>query len=107
MRVRLKSVDEHLREKSKNPRFKELMELEEEKARIASLIVKYRADHHLNQGQLAKKVGVTQQYISKIEEGDFSNLATLHKILWALGYHVGLRAFPLDSSAKRALQKAA
>lgn len=107
MRVRLKSVEEHFREKSKDPHFRELLELEEEKAKIASLIVKYRADHHLNQGRLAKKVGVTQQYISKIEEGDFSNLATIQKILWILGYHVSLRVSPLDSSTRRAFQKAA
>ena len=107
MRIRLKSVDEHFREKSKDPRFRELLELEEEKAKVASLIVKYRADHHLNQGQLARKVGVTQQYISKIEEGDFSNLSTIQKILWVLGYHVSLRVFPLDSRTRRVFQRAA
>ncbi len=92
MRVKLKSVDEHLREKARDPHFRELMELEEEKAKIASLIVRYRADHHLNQGQLAKKVGVTQQYISKIEEGDFSNLSTVWRVLRALGYSISIRA---------------
>jgi len=107
MRIRLKSVDEHFREKSKDPRFREFLELEEDKAKIASLIVKYRADHHMNQGRLARKVGVTQQYISKIEEGDFSNLSTIQKILWALGYHVSLRAFPLDSRTRRVFQRAA
>ena len=107
MKVRLKSVGEHLREKSKDPLFRELMELEEEKARIASLVVGYRAEHHLNQGQLARKIGVTQQYISKIEEGDFSNLSTIQKILLVLGYHVSLRAFPLDSRTKRAFRRAA
>lgn len=68
------------------------MELEEEKAKIASLIIRYRADHHLNQAQLAKKVGVTQQYISKVEEGDFSNLATVWRVLRALGYRISIRA---------------
>ena len=106
MKVRLKSVGEHLRKKSQDLRFRELMELEEEKARIASLIVRYRADHHLNQGQLARKIGVTQQYISKIEEGDFSNLSTIQKILLVLGYHVSLRAFPLDPRTRRAFQRA-
>lgn len=92
MRVKLKSVDEHLREKAKDPRFRELMELEEEKAKIASLIVRYRINHHLNQVQLAKKVGVTQQYISKVEEGDFSSLATVWRVLRALGYRISIRA---------------
>lgn len=92
MSVKLKSVDEHLRGKAKDPRFRELMELEEEKAKIASLIIKYRADHHLNQEQLAKKVGVTQQYISKIEEGDFGNLSTVWRVLGVLGYRISIRA---------------
>ncbi len=92
MKVKLRSVSEHLKEKTKDPHFRELVELEEEKAKIASLIVRYRADHHLNQGQLAKKVGVTQQYISKIEEGDFSNLATVWRVLRALGYRISIRA---------------
>ncbi len=92
MKVRLKSVDEHLREKSRDPRFRAMMELEEEKAKIASLIVKYRADHHMSQGQLAKKVRVTQQYISKIEEGDFSSLSTVWRVLQALGYRISIRA---------------
>lgn len=107
MGVRLKSVSEHFREKSRDPRFRELLELEEEKAKVVSLIIKYRADHHLNQEQLARKVGVTQQYISKIEEGDFSNLSTIQKILLALGYRVSIRVSPLDPSVRRAFQKAA
>lgn len=88
----MRSVKSHLREKAKDPRFRELMELEEEKAKIASLIIRYRADHHLNQAQLAKKVGVTPQYISKVEEGDFSNLATVWRVLRALGYRISIRA---------------
>lgn len=92
MRARLKSVDEHLKEKAKDPRFRELLALEEEKAKIASLVIRYRADHRLNQAQLARKVGVTQQYISKIEEGDFSSLATVWKVLGALGYRISIRA---------------
>lgn len=92
MRANARSVKSHLREKTKDPRFRELMELEEEKAKIASLIVRCRADHHLNQAQLAKKVGVTQQYISKVEEGDFSNLSTVWRVLRVLGYRVSIRA---------------
>ena len=107
MEPHAKSVDEHLREKSKDPLFRELFELEEEKAKIASLIVKYRADHHMNQGQLARKVRVTQQYISKIEEGNFSSLSTVWRILHVLGYRISLRVFPFDPRAKHTFQRAA
>jgi DNA-binding XRE family transcriptional regulator len=107
MKVRLKSVDEHLREKCKDPGFRGMLQLEEEKAKIASLIVRYRADHHMNQVQLARKVGVTQQYISKIEEGDFSNLSTVWRILRALGYRIFLRVSPLGRRGERVFQRAA
>ncbi len=44
-------------------------------------IIEYRIRHKLSQEQLAKEIGVTQQYISKIEEGEFSNLDTIENIL--------------------------
>lgn len=91
----VRSVDAHLRAKLKDPRFRELLELEEEKAKIAALIIKHRVDHKLSQGGLAKRLGVTQQQISKIEQGEFSNLGTIQKVLVALGYHVMLRVIPL------------
>lgn len=103
----VRSVEAHLREKLKNPYFRELYELEEEKAKVASLIMKYRTEHHLTQGRLARRVGVTQQQISKIEEGDFSSLSTIQKVLIALGYHVTIRALPLAPQVRRLLKKAA
>ena len=79
--------------KRSEPRFREMVEFEKEKAKIASLIVKYRADHRISQGQLAKKVGVAEQDVSKIEEGDFSNLAVVWRILGTLGYRISFRVF--------------
>jgi len=90
------SVDKHLQEKLKDPYFKELYELEEQKLGIVKRIIGYRVKHGLNQKQLAGKVGVTQQHISKIEIGDFSSVMTLEKVLLAIGYTVRLRAVPLS-----------
>ena len=98
-----KSVEGHLKEKLKDPAFRELYELEEEKAKIAAVLVKYRVAHRLTQGQLARRVGVTQQHIAKIEQGDFSSLATIQKVLLALGYHVAVRAVPLAPRWRRLL----
>ena len=93
--MRLRSVDAHLKEKLRDPHFRKLFELEQEKAKIAALIIKYRVDHRLSQGGLAKTLGVTQQQISKIEQGEFSNLGTIQKVLVVLGYHMTLRVTPL------------
>jgi len=97
---RIKTVDEHLKEKLKDPYFKELYELEEQKLGIVKRIIGYRISHSLTQGQLAKKARVTQQYISKVENGDFSNILTLQKILLFIGYTVKIRVVPLSHKAK-------
>ncbi|MBI3615612.1 MAG: helix-turn-helix domain-containing protein [Candidatus Omnitrophica bacterium] len=107
MKIGLRSVEAHLREKLKDARFRELYELEEEKAKIASLVIRCRVQHHLTQGQLAKKLGVTQQQVSKIEQGDFSSLVAIQRILLALGYHILMRAVPLEAHLRRELRAVA
>ncbi|MBI3291684.1 MAG: helix-turn-helix transcriptional regulator [Elusimicrobia bacterium] len=107
MKANVQSVEAHLKERLKDPHFRELYELEEEKAKIASLIVRYRIAHHLSQRRLARKLGLTQQQISKIEQGEFSSLSTIQKVLLALGYHVTLRVIPLGSRLRHSLQSAA
>jgi DNA-binding XRE family transcriptional regulator len=72
----IERVDEHLKEKLKDPYFKELYELEEQKLGIVKRIIDYRVKNNLTQGQLARKARVTQQHISKIENGDFSSIIT-------------------------------
>ena len=88
-------MDQHLKEKLKDPYFRELHELEEQKLGIVKRIVEYRIKHGLNQKQLADRVGVTQQHISKIESGDFASVMTLEKALLAIGYTVQIRAIQL------------
>ena len=96
--MKLESVGKHLKEKLKDPYFKELYELEEQKLDIVKRIVDYRVKHGLNQKQLAQRVGVTQQHISKIEGGDFANVMTLEKLLLAIGYTVQMKVIQLKPS---------
>ena len=93
--MKLESTDKHLKEKLKDPYFKELYELEEQKLGIVKRIVDYRIKNDLNQKQLAQCVGVTQQHISKIEGGDFVSVMTLEKVLLAIGYTVQMKAIQL------------
>ena len=103
--MKLQKVDEHLKEKLKDPYFKELYELEEQKLKIVKRIIEYRVKNKLSQKQLADKVGVTQQHISKIENGEFSSISTLEKVLLFLGYTVKMQAIPLSQGIKHRLER--
>lgn len=98
--MRLERVDEHLKEKLKDPYFKELYELEEQKLAIVKRIIDYRIKNKLTQGQLAKRAGITQQHISKIENGEFSNIATFEKVLLFIGFTVRFNVVPLQKQAR-------
>ena len=100
-------VDKHLQQKLKNPYFRELYELESQKNKILKKIIEYRMKHKLSQGQLAEKAGVTQQHISKIESGEFSNIVTLEKILLFIGFTVRLEAVPLSRKVAAEMEQEA
>lgn len=103
--MKTKKVSEHLKEKLKDPYFKELYELEEQKMSIVKRIVEYRVKNNITQGQLAKKAGVTQQHISKIENGEFSSVTTLEKVLLLIGYTVRIEAVRLSSTVRNRINK--
>ena len=98
--MKLMRVDDHLKEELKDPYFKELYELEEQKYKIIKRIVGYRIEHGLSQEDLAKKANVSQQHISKIENADFSNIMTLEKILLFIGLTIRFQVVPISHSAK-------
>ena len=103
--MKAERVDAHLEGKMKNPYFRELRELERQKLQLVKPIIEYRIKHRLNQKQLAKRAGVTQQHISKIESGEFANIATLEKVLLYVGYTVRFTAVPLKPATSRMILK--
>ena len=103
--MKLEPVNTHLEEKLKDPYFRELYELEEQKLQIVKRIVDYRMKHNISQKQFADKAGVTQQHISKIEKGEFSSVTTLEKVLIFIGYTVKIQAVPLKPQALRLLSR--
>ena len=100
------NVDRHLERKLKDPLFRELYELEMQKAQIAKLLIAERTKRNLTQGQLARKLGVTQQQISKIENGNFTDLKVVQKVLLTLGHSIRVVAVPLRSKTKKDLKAA-
>lgn len=91
----MRKVDDYIKEKiKKDPSFKERYYLIKEKAAVVKEIVEYRIKHNLSQAQLASQLGITQQYISKIEEGEFSNIDAIGNILHHVGYRLILKVEP-------------
>ena len=81
-KVRIEKIDGYLEKKLKDEKFRKAYELEYAKVTLAQKIVELRQDRHLKQVDLAKKLGVSQQFVSQIETGEEKNLTieTLLKI---------------------------
>jgi len=92
----MRKVDDYIKDKiKKDPAFKERYDLIKEKAKVVAKIIEYRNKHDLTQSELAAELGVTQQYISKVEDGEFSNIDTIENILHHVGYRLKLEILPL------------
>ena len=88
---------------------KEIKEMKD--VRISSFIYLIRKKLRMSQKQLAKRVGVPQSYISKLESGKVDpNLQTLKKIFQALFCYILIIPMPiedLDQIIERKAQKIA
>ena len=99
-------VEDHLKEELKDPYFKELWELEQQKLQIIRPIINYRIKEKVSQAELAKRIGVSQQHISNIENGIFSDLATVCNVLLFIGHKVQIKTVPLSAQQRRRLSMA-
>lgn len=81
----MKTFKSHLQEKLQDQEFLTLFEEEKEVFRIGLQIAEARSKSGLNQKELARAAHITQQQLSKIENGGNCNLATLLKVCRALG----------------------
>src|SRR4030042_1429436 len=97
-RIKLQKIDSHLKEQLKNKKFRKYFELERAKVALAQRIAEIREETGLKQVDLAKKLKVSQQFISQIETGREKNLTikTLLKIARSLGRDVRI-SFPKSS----------
>ena len=72
-KVKLENIDSHLKEKLKGKVFKKQFEYERAKVALAQKIAEIRQGYHLKQTDLAKKLHVSQQFISQIETAEEKN----------------------------------
>jgi DNA-binding XRE family transcriptional regulator len=85
-KVRLENFQHDLNEQLNDPKFRKGYELERAKVALAQKIAELRDAQHLKQADLAKRLNVSQQFISQIETGDSINLTldTLVKLARSL-----------------------
>ena len=88
------TFDFHLTEKLKNKRFKEMYEEEKELLEISIRIIEARTDQNLSQAELAKRARITQQQLSRIENGMNFNIKTLLKLCDALNLSIDFKQRP-------------
>src|SRR5262245_35975533 len=94
-KIRLENIEAMIKEQLKDKEFRKYYEIERVKVALAQKIAEMRQDNHLNQKELAKRLGVSQQFISQIETGEGKNLTidTLVRIAESLGHKVRI-SFP-------------
>ena len=81
----MKFFRDHLNEELKNPEFKKLYEEEKYLLELGMAIAEARERKGLTQKELAQQSQVTQQQLSKIENGINCNLLTFIRVSSALG----------------------
>ncbi len=86
----MKRYKDHLQEKLRDEEFRKLFEEERELLELSLKVVEARKQNGLSQKELSKKAHVTQQQVSKIENGVNCNMLTFLKVCHALGIKIGL-----------------
>ena len=84
----MKTFRNHLNEKLKDKKFAAIYKTEHEMLGFAIKIANVRTTQGLTQVDLAKKANVTQQQLSKIENGENCNMLTFLKVSKALNLQV-------------------
>jgi HTH-type transcriptional regulator/antitoxin HipB len=89
----------HLASKIKDKAFREVFQEERELLELALRLHDRREKNGWSQAVLARKAGITQQQLSKLENGVNCNVATLLKVCHALNMRVTLKTSQAKASA--------
>jgi len=87
----MKTFDNYLQEKLKNPEFKAEYDALEPEFSIMQAIIDARKESGMTQKQLAEKSGITQADISRMEKGNANpSLRTLQRLAAGMNMRVKL-----------------
>ncbi len=86
-RAKIRTFSDRLNEDIKNPEFRRHFEEEKKAIALAMQIVELRGRLGISQTELAKRMGTSQQAISRLESGEYDGftLKTLERIAQATG----------------------
>ena len=90
---KLMTFQTHLKELKQNPEFANRYEEEKKLVGLAIRIAMQRQKLNLTQTELAKRSGITQQQLSRLERGENCNMNTFLKVCHSLGIEVMLRSY--------------
>ncbi len=95
------SVDDVLAEDLKDPEFRELWEKTALARSIALLLLHYRTEGNISQTQLAKKLGVSQPAMARLESGEHNpTFETIQKLSQALQLEIAIDFAPKGKNRK-------
>ena len=100
----MRSFREHLKEKLRDEHFRQLYEEEKQLANLSLKILDIREHLGLSQTEVARKAKVTQQQLSKIENGVNCNMATFLKVCNALGIKLDVEIPKLPHAGRRSVR---
>ena len=86
----MRTFRSYLREKLKDERFRRLYEEERQLAELSLKISDMRQQKGLSQAEVARRAQITQQQLSRVENGINCNLVTFLKVCNALDLQVDL-----------------
>jgi HTH-type transcriptional regulator / antitoxin HipB len=92
----IETLNKHLKKNLKNEKFRKLYEAESERIELLLKIHSEREKSGMTQAEVAKKANITQQQMSKVENGENCNLSTFIKVCKALGLEIVFRK-PYDA----------
>jgi transcriptional regulator with XRE-family HTH domain len=70
---------------------------------VAAIVLRYRADHDLTQTELARRLGVVQSAVARLESGEVNpSIDTLQRLSRALGLTIALEIQPPPPAASDA-----
>lgn len=95
MKNKLYTLEDDLKKRLKNPKFRRLWQESEVEYQLARKLIEKRIKQKVSQRTLAKKAKTTQAIISRIESMNANpSLALLKRIAHALDSHLEIRLLP-------------
>jgi DNA-binding XRE family transcriptional regulator len=89
----LKSHQVIVAESLKDPAYRAEWERTRFAHEVAIRVIQYRVEHHLTQTELARRLGMRQPHVARLEAGDHEpSLATLRRLAQVLGleFHIDI-----------------